>query len=64
MNQQSVAIRARKNFTDEESVWTFRTDDLVALADNDIEQGWFHFLMYHAFELGPRLLRVRLRGFP
>lgn len=64
MNQNSVCWPACMNSTAEEAEWIFRTDDLVTLVNDDIEQGWFHLLMSCAFKFGPRSLMVRLKNFP
>ena len=47
-----------------EADWTFRTEDLVALADDAAEQSWFNYVMHYAWILAPRLFTVSLKDFP
>ncbi|CAF9906334.1 MAG: hypothetical protein ALECFALPRED_002202 [Alectoria fallacina] len=54
-NQSSVMRRACTSVVASEAEWTFRTDDLVALADDAAEQSWFNYMMHYAWILAPRL---------
>lgn len=63
-NEDKVFTRACKSVTFTEAQWTFRRDDLVALADDAAEQSWFNFMMAYPKDFAPRLFNVRFIGFP
>ncbi|KAF6237557.1 hypothetical protein HO173_004447 [Letharia columbiana] len=54
-NEDKVFTRACKSVTFTEAQWTFRRDDLVALADDAAEQSWFNFMMAYPKDFAPRL---------
>lgn len=59
-NRSTLLVYACQNTVASEVEWTYRTDDLVALADDAAEQDWYNFVMRHARDLAPRLFSVRL----
>lgn len=63
-NQSSVMRRACESAVASEADWTFRTDDLVALADDAAEQSWFKYMMHYAWISAPRQFTVSLKDFP
>lgn len=63
INQNSVAQSAFQNVTSGEAIWTFRLDDLVALADDATEQSCFSSVIFYARIFAPRLFKVRLKSY-
>ena len=63
-NHITAFISAYENVVFSEAERTVRTDDLVALADDAAEQSWFYFVMHHARNYAPGLIRVRLKDTP
>lgn len=63
-NRSTVLVDACQNSVASEAEWTFRTDDLIALADDAAEQDWYNFVMRHATNLAPRLFKVRSEDIP
>ncbi|CAD6583884.1 MAG: hypothetical protein ASARMPRED_001538 [Alectoria sarmentosa] len=61
-NQSSVMRRACTDLVLMEADWTFRTEDLVALADDAAEQSWFNYVMHYAWILAPRLFTSIFRS--
>lgn len=55
-NKNSVMQLACRSVVLSEAKWTFRMDDLVALADDAATQPWFTFIFRYATMFAPRLV--------